>query len=151
MMICTVSLTVSAGRPEIETSATCELVVDGVDDSELSAEQVRRLQDVCLAAVRGQSGLTSQPKGLRPPAGTATLRQLLRLYRAARRIPAFDLQQLQTLARRLYHKPIEELSMLEVAAITSTLNAVIRGVLDVQEVFQEPASVINGHASQCFA
>ena len=149
-MICKVSLTVSGARSE--TSAKCEFAFEGDEASKLSAEKVRRLQDVCLAAVHEQSGLRGRPEssGLRPKPGTATLRQLLRLYRAASRIPAFDLKQLQNLAGRLYQKPLEELSMLEVAAITSTLNAVIRGVLDVQKVFQEPASAKNGHAGQRF-
>ena len=153
IMICKVSLTVSGGTPEIETSATCELVFDGDEASKFAAEQIRRLQGVCLAAVSEQSRLMAQPEGsrLRPKPGTATLRQLLRLYRAASRIPAFDLNQLQHLSRRLYQKPLEELSMLEVAAITSTLNSVIRGMVDVQEVFKEPASAMNGHAGKCFA
>jgi hypothetical protein len=151
-MICKVSLTISGGRPEIETSASCELIFDGGEETKLSAAQIRRLQDVCLAVVSEQSGLTSQPEGsrLRPKTGTATLRQLLRLYRAASRIPAFDLMHLQNLSRQLYQKPLGELSMLEVAAMTSTLNAVIRGMVDVKEVLKEPVSAMNGHAGKCF-
>lgn len=153
MMICKVSLTVSGGKPEIETSATCELVLDGDKASKLSAEQIQRLQDVCLAALSEQSGLTAQPQGNgpRPKPGTATLRQLLRLYRTASRLPAFDPKKLQNLARRLYQKPLEELSMLEVAAMTSMLNAVLRGSVDLQTVLTEPASAMNGHAGQRFA
>ena len=151
-MICKVSLTVSGGRPEREASATCEVLLDGNEGGKLSAEQIRRLQDVCLAAVNEQRSLTARAEGsrLRPKPGTATLRQLLRLYRAASRIPQLDLDQLQHLSRRLYQKPLEELSMLEVAAITSTLNAVLRGMVDVQAVLKEPAFATNGHGNECF-
>ena len=152
-MICKISLTVSGGRPDRETFATCELALGEDEASKLSAEQIRRLQDVCLAVVREQSGLAAQPEvnRPRPKPGTATLRQLLRLYRAASRIPAFDLTQLQNLSRRLYQKPLEELSMFEAAAVTGTLNAVIRGMVDVQEIFKEPAFATNGQAGKCFA
>ena len=151
-MICQVSLTVSGDSPEREASATCEVALDGNEGGKLSAEQIRRLQDICLAAVREQSGLTAQAEGsgLRLKPGTATLRQLLRLYRAASRIPKLDLEQLQHLSRWLYQKPLEELSMLEVAAITSTLNAVLRGMVDAQAVLKEPAFSTNGHGGQCF-
>ena len=151
-MICKASLTISGGTSEIETSATCEFVFDGDEAGKFAAEQIRRLEGVCLAAVSEQSRLMAQPEGgrLRPKPGTATLRQFLRLYRAASRIPAFDLKHLQNLSRQLYQKPLEELSMLEVAALTGTLNSVIRGVVHVEELFKGPASA-NGHRGKCSA
>ena len=48
-----------------------------------------------------------------PPRATPSLKQWARLYRAASRVPGMDLPRLQRLARRLYQKPLAELSLLE--------------------------------------
>ncbi|MGH7485729.1 MAG: hypothetical protein ACREMY_09035 [bacterium] len=146
-MICKVSLTTSGERSEVETAAT--LTIDGGDEAKFSDEQIRRLQDVCLAAVSQQNRLAPQPengKGQSPTA-SATLHQLARLYRAADRLPAFELPHLQHLSRRLYQKPVEKLSMLEMASMTSTLNAVMRGMVDLKEVLKTPTSTANGHVA----
>ena len=151
MTNCKVSLTVSREAPRIETSATCELTCDGDEEAGLSAQQIRFLQDVCLAAVRTQQGLASR---FSSGPGSVGLRQLGRLYRAAGRIPSFDVTHLQQLSRRLYQKSLNQLSLLEVAGMTSTLKAVVQGTLDAKEVFHQPASAasainMNGRASKC--
>ena len=49
-----------------------------------------------------------------------------------------DLPRLQRLARRLYQKPLAELSLLETADLIGALKAAARGVIDVQLVLEAP-------------
>src|SRR5690348_7234322 len=113
-MICKASLTIAGC--EVETAATCELVFDGGDEAKFSEGQIQRVQDVCLAVVGQQNALSRRSSGGKRQSQTAsaTLRQLAKLYRAANRLPEFNLTDLQNLARRLYKKPLEALSTLEV-------------------------------------
>ena len=71
-----------------------------------------------------------------PPRATPSLKQWARLYRAACRVPGMDLPRLQRLARRLYQKPLAELSLLETADLIGALKAAARGVIDVQLVLE---------------
>ena len=77
-----------------------------------------------------------------------TLCQLARLYRAATKVAFFDVAKLQGLCHKLYQKPLEELSMLEVGGVIGTLNAVVKGMVAVKHVLGEPAPAINGRAGR---
>jgi hypothetical protein len=70
--------------------------------------------------------------GRQKPRGAPSLKQWARLYRAASRVDGLDAPGLERLARRLYQKPLAELSMLEAAGLIGMLKAAARGALDLK-------------------
>ncbi len=140
-MTCHVSISISSPWQET-TTATCEARYEPRGGTaQNSAEQLRRLQEACLAAVSAAALAAASPPRQSATQARPTLRQLARLYRVATRIMSFDLRQLQSLSARLYQKPLEELSMIEVSGVIGTLNAILKGMVDLNQVFAQP---ING-------
>ena len=136
-----------------ETTATCELTCRGDKDALRGCEpQLGILHEACLAAVAADQGPALGALGRpvdahRPARAMPTLSQLARLYRAATKVARFDLAKLQDLCHRAYGKPLEELSMLEVGGMIGTLNAVVRGTIDVKHVVRESPPA-NGQAGR---
>jgi hypothetical protein len=148
-----VSLSVSDAR-QGTTTARCEIIhlpVNGA--AQLPAEQVRRVQAACLATVCTAAGLNrgDPPSHLPATNGVPTLRQLVRLYRAAARAVSFDLPQLQRLSDRLYQKQLENLSTLEVSGLISTLNASAKGTLDLEQILAPTILTTDGRVGQADA
>ncbi|HEV3345126.1 MAG TPA: hypothetical protein VG125_32415 [Pirellulales bacterium] len=151
-MICKISINVTGTQAGNETSASCELTCHGDKDTvRACAAEIRVLQEACLAAVAAEEApaLDRPVDGPhRPGKAIPTLCQLARLYRAATKVAFFDLAKLQDVCHKLYQKPLEELSMLEVGGVIGTLNAVVKGMVDVKHVLGEPAPAINGRAGR---
>ncbi len=99
-MTCHVSISISSPWQET-TTATCEARYEPRGGTaQNSAEQLRRLQEACLAAVSAAAIAAASPPRQSATQARPTLRQLARLYRVATRIISFDLRQLQSLSGR---------------------------------------------------
>lgn len=144
-MNCQVSLTISDGQQDT-TTVTCEVRRESADRAaQHSAEQLRQLREACLTAVTTAAGLAATCRPGQPTTkARPTLCQLARLYRAATRIMSFDLPQLQRLSDRLYKKPLEELSMIEVGGMIGTLNSIVNGTVDLHQVCDVATQPMNG-------
>jgi hypothetical protein len=151
-MICKVSLSISGMPADSETSVTCQLTCDGEEGAvQVSSAQLRGLQEACLAVACAEAGLAPDrpaDQEQRAAKATPTLCQLARLYRTATKVAFFDLPQLEGLSRRLYQKPLAELSMIEVGGLTGTLNAVVKGMVDAKHVRSETAPACNGQVGK---
>jgi hypothetical protein len=83
------------------------------------------------------------------PTAAVELKQLARLYRIAARIPDLDPAGLQRVTDRLYEKPLAELSKLELAGLIGTLKAHLKGLIDLEVIFQparcEPLGAFEPH------
>ena len=153
-MICKVSVSIAGTRPDHEMSVTCQLTSDGEAAVVPSPGQLQGLQDACLALAGVEAGFTVDRSVSRPPQcakGRPTLCQFARMYREATRVNFFDLEQLQGLAHRLYQKPLDEPSMLEVGGMISTLRAAAKGTVNLKRILAEPTFARNGHAGQHLA
>jgi hypothetical protein len=154
-MICKVSLSISGMPPDSETSVTCQLACDGDAGAvQVSSAQLRGLQEACLAVACAEAGLPAdRPADQEQLAAkaTPTLCQLARLYRTAAKVDFFDLAQLEGLSHRLYQKPLAELTTIEVGGLIGTLNAVLKGMVDVRHVRREPAPASNGQVGKSVA
>jgi hypothetical protein len=73
---------------------------------------------------------------------------LARLYRTATKVAFFELAQLEGLSRRLYQKPLAELSAIEVGGLIGTLKAVVKGIVDAKHVRSETAPACNGQVGK---